>query len=48
MNEVAKERCMEVYKEEKKKIKMSIYRSKKEVESCSRIKDGKGKQALGG
>ena len=29
--EVAKEKCMEVYKEENRKVKRFIYRSKKEV-----------------
>ena len=30
-DEVAKERCMETYKEEKRKVKKCIYQSKKEV-----------------
>ena len=30
-DEDAKERCMEVYKEEKRKVKMCIYQNKKEV-----------------
>ena len=30
-NEFANERCMEVYKEEKRKVKICIYRSKKKV-----------------
>ena len=30
-DEVAKDRCMEVYKEEKRKVKRCTYQSKKEV-----------------
>ena len=30
-DEDAKERCLEVYKEEKRKVKMCIYQKKKEV-----------------
>ena len=30
-DEVAKDRCMEVYKKEKRKVKQCIYQSKKEV-----------------
>ena len=30
-DEEAKERCIEVYKEEKRKVKRCIYQSKKEV-----------------
>ena len=30
--ENAKERCLEVYKEEKRKVKMYIYQSKKEIQ----------------
>ena len=30
-DEVAKERCMEVYEEEKRKVKKCIYQSKNEV-----------------
>ena len=74
----AKERCMEAYREEKRKVKSYIYQSKKKVneqlgkkmnqnvnenrklfwkkvnkakegkvESCSSIKDGKGKLVHG-
>ena len=30
-DEITKDRCMEVYKEEKRKVKRCIYQSKKEV-----------------